>query len=1800
MSRESAPASVSASNERKLAIVESNEPGGGDSQTTSVIKEGSRLSFLPDQKSSQVGLIGGQASFTEGLKISFDEDMVAQNTTSNNSWPDDLNVGGSGRCETDFFCVGQQVPDSGNESTETSGSADESSDSSSEESYPSIIHSKDISGSVLSDLSLGVDALRSEANHVEGKFKEVEETGNEPMDPENEAGNLFVVPKRRRTSYALLDDPAYEIDYGDSKFDDLSGKWGDRKEKYEALYENTTVTNLQPTDVSGPDGPEQPSEMQGDEKPKAQKALFWPVNVFGLRFAGRRASPEDEKIVANLEESQPQSRGDKDRQRNRKRLRNTHRIVAEIPAFNEQLKTETGKNGAMATAIFMSTATYDTEKQETSATFARRAIALRGNGRVNSGLNFFVGSQDQSFKDKQDLLPEFTDEATDLASGFTKKPTGSVELLVTGAEMKGVNVYSGRSGLDCMEEERETKGVNVHSWRDGWEVMEKLSERSQGTVKSGHLQSKSQPIALPDLLESRQITGHRSGGTSMNGRHQDLEINEDPENRVSIAASSSSSTDEHELMPMSMASMKHDIEEGSIRQTEGQKPNVEEDSVAGDIDSRFVFAEEGKPDAANGELGSRTQMHGSDHEGSVVQSSELIQSTDSVAGSIATTCEDGELLVGWGDDPGTATENRVSIAASSSSSTDEHELMPMSMASMKHDIEEGSIRQTEGQKPNVEEDSVAGDIDSRFVFAEEGKPDAANGELGSRTQMHGSDHEGSVVQSSELIQSTDSVAGSIATTCEDGELLVGWGDDPGTATDSYSTLGDNRDSFANETTEYEIEDKSAEFEESIMFAYAAYGPPIESSFSDKQDSVHLISVRGEVDSQEMEGDAASETDATSDVGIVANATSIQQLVTEEEMFQSLHGDSDDEELSIVDDIDSQRDEGEATDISLSESVNRDFLLATGNGGSSASLLEDGALIDGVLDDVRLDALDQVEEEDDHVNTMANLVVGPGDRSNGEECFDDIEAGEFEDTHADEANRGSTNEKQSGVGQAMMMAARIFGRRDEELDSKKCEEKVADMGSPEVIDEEDFIDLNNLEDLDMMEEDEGPEELDEDDYHAIMMATQVFGKGFRKEASNKSGEMDDVVEAGEVDGDLAEQEDDGNVRSSVGGQAITMAARLFGIKLEVQDTSNGGVGILGSPPDTAEMGQSGDGLDGESMELDNHGEEGINSDSKEIDLVSRASSSQGSQSGLFVDFPNRYAESSSSSILQQETKLCKPTPPDKLTHDELARTSEGGVLMAETTLLPKGEPAVEFLEQKVPVMSPYLDLEVPGDLSDDETRASSKPPENAAFGDEENQILAAAKSADEVPFNRKKKVRIMEAENPSDSKAQNPASDSDTQRGSSSSTGSYSDSYSGSSFSGSYSGSDSSRSYTSTSGSNSGSGYNDTYSGDSFGVSGSNSDKLAADVENQLHHDANNEKNANQSSLFVDPNLTVSNAEACAGGNYSEEQHAREAQPAKRFTLDGIVSMMRNEPNDRKTLLPFGPDVELGSSSDDDEGTPTENNRSLMGNKYIPVKAAVDSFSDEHDEEDPPVQGEKKSVCDSPWLSGWRLWTLVIVALLLILSIILGATLSGGNAPGATNPTPAPTLPTTAPTLAFESKDWTQLGDAFEGVDLRDQAGFSVSLSQDGNTVAVGARRSSADGLVNRGNVKIYRFEFNRWYLIGDLQGHEARNQFGFSVSISENGSRLAVGSVGDDGNGENSGMVEVFEFQGGSWAQIGQFRGRSEGDIFGASVSLSADGRLVAIGAPYRAASVSRSRAGEVYFYEVSDNGSFLHGGIGN
>lgn len=145
-------------------------------------------------------------------------------------------------------------------------------------------------------------------------------------------------------------------------------------------------------------------------------------------------------------------------------------------------------------------------------------------------------------------------------------------------------------------------------------------------------------------------------------------------------------------------------------------------------------------------------------------------------------------------------------------------------------------------------------------------------------------------------------------------------------------------------------------------------------------------------------------------------------------------------------------------------------------------------------------------------------------------------------------------------------------------------------------------------------------------------------------------------------------------------------------------------------------------------------------------------------------------------------------------------------------------------------------------------------------------------------------------------------------------------------------------------------------------------------------------------------------------------------------------------------------------------------------------------------------------------------------------------------------------------------NWTQLGQSIIGAAPGDGFGRGLSMSADGSIVAIGAPfHNNWDG-----HVRVYQNIGGTWTQMGqDIDGQNAGGFFGRSVSLSDDGTILAVGAIYNTVNGSNAGEVRIFQNIAGTWTQIGSnLNGDAEDDFFGYSVSLSSDGSIAAVSAP--------------------------------
>lgn len=204
-------------------------------------------------------------------------------------------------------------------------------------------------------------------------------------------------------------------------------------------------------------------------------------------------------------------------------------------------------------------------------------------------------------------------------------------------------------------------------------------------------------------------------------------------------------------------------------------------------------------------------------------------------------------------------------------------------------------------------------------------------------------------------------------------------------------------------------------------------------------------------------------------------------------------------------------------------------------------------------------------------------------------------------------------------------------------------------------------------------------------------------------------------------------------------------------------------------------------------------------------------------------------------------------------------------------------------------------------------------------------------------------------------------------------------------------------------------------------------------------------------------------------------------------------------------------------------------------------------------------------------------------------------------------------------------NWTQLGRDILGEATEDQSGWAVSLSTNGRTIAIGSPFNSGSNKTKySGQVRVYSYEdvTSSWVQQGtDITGITRGDQFGYTVATSADGETLAIGApaedankpgyvrvyslkdmrqignningttnngyfgealtlsgdgktvvVGDSDTGDGMGCVHVFKFnaENSTWEQYGEvIEGVNRFDYFGIAVSISGDGRTIAIGAMY-------------------------------
>ena len=152
---------------------------------------------------------------------------------------------------------------------------------------------------------------------------------------------------------------------------------------------------------------------------------------------------------------------------------------------------------------------------------------------------------------------------------------------------------------------------------------------------------------------------------------------------------------------------------------------------------------------------------------------------------------------------------------------------------------------------------------------------------------------------------------------------------------------------------------------------------------------------------------------------------------------------------------------------------------------------------------------------------------------------------------------------------------------------------------------------------------------------------------------------------------------------------------------------------------------------------------------------------------------------------------------------------------------------------------------------------------------------------------------------------------------------------------------------------------------------------------------------------------------------------------------------------------------------------------------------------------------------------------------------------------------------------WNGSSWQQRGADIDGENTGDMSGNAVAVNGDGNTIAIGAINNDGNGQ-DSGHVRVYQWSGSAWTQVGsDIDGEANNDNSGVSISLSTDGRTLAVGADNNDGaNGSDSGHVRVYDLSGSQWLQRGvDIDGESASDYSGVSVDLSGDGKSLVVGA---------------------------------
>jgi len=143
-----------------------------------------------------------------------------------------------------------------------------------------------------------------------------------------------------------------------------------------------------------------------------------------------------------------------------------------------------------------------------------------------------------------------------------------------------------------------------------------------------------------------------------------------------------------------------------------------------------------------------------------------------------------------------------------------------------------------------------------------------------------------------------------------------------------------------------------------------------------------------------------------------------------------------------------------------------------------------------------------------------------------------------------------------------------------------------------------------------------------------------------------------------------------------------------------------------------------------------------------------------------------------------------------------------------------------------------------------------------------------------------------------------------------------------------------------------------------------------------------------------------------------------------------------------------------------------------------------------------------------------------------------------------------------------TSSWIKRGNDIEGTGENQSFGFTLGMNDDGSRIIVGAPH----GINNPGYARILEWSNSSWNQIGIITGGN-NDRLGSAVAMSDDGNNVIIGASHNSDNGNMSGKVSVYNWDGSSWVQKGNDFNGSAGDVIAASptgVSINNNGTRIA------------------------------------